>query len=82
MFTPLFAAGFGIEMFPELFVPALAEKTAQYALALLEQALSSTGVRLISEAANLWSRIISVFPQDHSDQPKYLSNLSVALREL
>ncbi|MFF5488286.1 CHAT domain-containing protein [Streptomyces virginiae] len=77
-FVPCFLVGAG--PLPDLLLPALAEFSADTAVALLDQALGGHDVSLTSAAVQLWQRIVAAVPAEHPDRAAMLTNLGTALR--
>ncbi|MGW6886725.1 CHAT domain-containing protein [Streptomyces chartreusis] len=77
-FVPCFLVGAG--PLPDLLLPALAEFSADTAVALLDQALGGHDVSLTSAAVQLWQRIVAAVPAEHPNRAAMLTNLGTALR--
>ena len=77
MLTPCFITG--TNGLPELLLPTLADQAAPAAVELLELTQHSGDLGLLSATAELWQRILTATPADHSDRPGRLSNLGLAL---
>ncbi|MGW1561782.1 CHAT domain-containing protein [Streptomyces sp. NPDC002144] len=77
-FVPCFLVGAG--PLPDLLLPALAESSADTAVALLDQALGGHDVSLTSAAVQLWQRIVAAAPAEHPNRAAMLTNLGTALR--
>ena len=78
MFTPCFVGD--VDGLPELLVPLLAQLAADTATDMLQRAIGSADLRLISATVTLWRRILDAVPESHASRARYLTNLAVALR--
>jgi tetratricopeptide (TPR) repeat protein len=76
-----FLGGTGLQELPDVLVPALAIQVVPAARSLLEGALSSPDLQMISAAVIIWRRIIAAIPEDHPGHVERLSTLGVALGE-
>ena len=76
--TPCFIAD--AEGLPETLLPVLADNAAIVAYTLLEQAMSTSDLTLITTTVSVCERVLTATPTDHPDRAGRLSNLGVALR--
>jgi CHAT domain/Tetratricopeptide repeat len=76
MFAPCFAAG--IDGLPPRVMPVLAERTAPYAVVLLQNAVRSADPSLARAAVNAWKRITEYAAPYDARRAVYLSNLGIA----
>ena len=75
--TPCFIAD--AEGLPETLLPVLADNAASVAYTLLEQAMSTSDLTLITTTVSVCERVLTATPTDHPDRAGRLSDLGVAL---
>ncbi|MEU4512212.1 CHAT domain-containing protein [Nonomuraea wenchangensis] len=78
LFTVCFVSG--VQGLPEPLLPVLALRAMQPGLALLQQAMATTDLGLISACVELWRNIVAALPEGDDQRAGCLSNLSGALR--
>ena len=76
-FTPCFIAGIDV---PDPLLPEVAEASANAAIEMLRQAVSSTDPAAASEATELWQRIVASTPADQPRREEYETYLRIALQ--
>jgi hypothetical protein len=65
---------------PEPLLPQVADVSVYRAAILLQHALNSADLAVVSAATEMWQRILLYTPADHPDRAGRLSNLGVALQ--
>ncbi len=65
---------------PEPLLPQVADASVYRAAILLQHALNSADLAVVSAATQMWQRILLYTPADHPDRAGRLSNLGVALQ--
>lgn len=78
MFTRCFVAGTG--PLPAELQPLLVEQVARAAAGLLRDARTSPDQNLISDAVDLWQRVVEASPAGHPNRCVFQANLGVALQ--
>ncbi|WP_344204085.1 CHAT domain-containing protein [Nonomuraea bangladeshensis] len=78
MFTVCFVSG--VQGLPEPLLPVLALRAMPPGLALLQQAMATTDLGLISACVELWRNIVAALSEEDDQRAGSLSNLSGALR--
>jgi hypothetical protein len=72
----------GVDGLPAQLLTVLAGRASDAAMAMLERALESTDLNVLTTTVDLWRRIVSATPPDHANRASTLSNLGLAQRTL